>query len=114
MVRGEEKWPPFGWIKIGLDSYGDPDGPTIFLFAVKVHRDVRMKFRFRAQTYQLFAPGPEVQWFWCLGEFLRVPFPEPHTRDLRVGRRSDVNPGINTVRSDTLLEERGFELLVRF
>ncbi len=26
---------------IGLDSYGDPDESTIFLFAVKVHRNAR-------------------------------------------------------------------------
>jgi hypothetical protein len=25
MVNGEVEWPPIGWIKIGLDSYVDPD-----------------------------------------------------------------------------------------
>jgi hypothetical protein len=33
--------PPFGSIKIGLDSYVDPDGFNIVHFAFKVHRDGR-------------------------------------------------------------------------
>jgi hypothetical protein len=33
--------PLFSWIKIGLDSYGDPDSLTIIHFAVKVHRNAR-------------------------------------------------------------------------
>jgi hypothetical protein len=38
VVKGREEGPLFGWIKIGLGSYGDPDDSTIIHFAVKVHR----------------------------------------------------------------------------
>src|SRR5271156_6232219 len=36
--QGREEGPLFGWINIGLDSYGDPDRLTIIHFAFKVHR----------------------------------------------------------------------------
>jgi hypothetical protein len=41
VVKGGVEGPLFGWIKIGLDSYGDPDGSTIIHFAVKVDRNAR-------------------------------------------------------------------------
>jgi len=45
VVKGEEEGPLFGWIKIGLDSYGDPDDSTIIHFTGKVHRNARSLIR---------------------------------------------------------------------
>lgn len=45
MVNGEVERPPIGWIKIGLDSYVDPDFPNIVPFRLKVHREVARKRR---------------------------------------------------------------------
>jgi hypothetical protein len=70
---------------------------------------------FRAQTYQLFAPGPG-----CGG--LLVPRGIPASTisgatyprlTSRAPERRELYPGINTVRSDTLLERKRFEPPVR-